>query len=803
MLQAKVMNTQEALVMSRSFLITASLVAIAMASTAHAQDAEQAAKPGATASDIIVTGTRAAGRSRLDSPAPVDVLGGETLRRQGSTELAQALSTVAPSIDFKRPSALDGTDAIRPATLRGLAPDQTLVLVNGVRGHSSALLNVNGSVGRGSAAVDLNTIPTVALERIEVLRDGAAAQYGSDAIAGVINLRLREARQGGGVSATYGFYETNINTARGSRSVTGEPVLTVSGWQGIGFGNDGFLTVSGEYVDREPTSRGDFDPRVTPKRITSRFGDPEVGQATVFANTGITIADKFELYGWAGYQDRDTKSAAFPRIPSVVGAAYTVAGVWPDGFLPLINTKSRNLTSAVGLRTDLGAWNVDLNLGYGRNRIAFRTRDTANYSLGNASPTSFYDGAVTYDQWVGGLDVTRKFDLFKSLNLAFGAEWRREGYKIEPGELNSYAGGGAQGFPGFAPINAVDISRRNISGYVDIEAELSARLLVGLAGRVEDYSDFGSTANGKISLRFDAADWFALRGTASTGFRAPSLQQQHYTSITSVVQNGVPVLTGQFPSISPVARALGGLPLEPEKSTNVSLGAVVRAGGFSLTIDGYQITVRDQLALSENIQASFSPQVATILAPFNVPAARFFINGLKTRTRGVDIVANYKTRTESVGTFDFTLAANFNDVDVLRVPTTAVLNPAPPLFGRNRVFTIREGTPREKVSGGIDWSSNALGVTVRATYYGEVNQPGTAANGSADILTGKHVTTDLELRYAPAKGPQLAIGASNLFDVYPDATPAALNSTGVVGFPYYSPFGFNGRYLYARIGLTW
>ena len=424
--------------MHRFKFVTASIFAIAAAAAApaYAQEEGDTAPADSIADsagdEIIVTGTRAQGRSRLDSPAPVDVLSGETLRRQGSTEVGQALATVAPSIDFKRPSAVDGTDAIRPATLRGLSPDQTLVLINGTRGHTSALLNVNGSVGRGSAAVDLNTIPTVALDRIEVLRDGASAQYGSDAIAGVINLRLREAREGGGVSATYGIYATDVDPERGGRSVTGEPTLTVSGWQGIGFGNDGFLTLSGEYVDRKPTSRGGNDPRVTPTRVTSRFGDPEVEQATFFANAGVGVGEAFQLYGWVGYQDRDSKSAAFPRIPSVVGAGYTVGGIWPDGFLPLINTKSRNLTSAVGLRGEAGEWNIDLNLSYGRNRIAFRTLDSANYSLGNNSPTDFDDGAVTYDQWIAGLDVTRSFDVLESLNLAFGAEWRREGYKITP-----------------------------------------------------------------------------------------------------------------------------------------------------------------------------------------------------------------------------------------------------------------------------------------------------------------------------------------------------------------------------------
>ncbi|MDO9367592.1 MAG: TonB-dependent receptor [Sphingopyxis sp.] len=788
--------------MNRTNLAATSLFALAAVASApaYAQDAEVPAADEASQGDaIIVTGTRAAGRSRLDSPAPVDVLSGDTLRRQGSTELGQALATVAPSIDFKRPSAVDGTDAIRPATLRGLAPDQTLVLINGTRGHASALLNVNGSVGRGSAAVDLNTIPTVALDRIEVLRDGASAQYGSDAIAGVINLRLREAREGGGVSATYGLYVTDVDPARGGRSVKGEPVLTVSGWQGIGFGNDGFLTLSGEYVDRKPTSRGGNDPRVTPTRVTSRFGDPEVEQATVFANAGVGVGEAFQLYGWVGYQDRDSKSAAFPRLPSADSAAVGK----PGGFLPLINTKSRNLTSAVGLRGDSGEWNLDLNLSYGRNRIAFRTLDSANFSLGANSPSDFEDGAVTYDQWIAGLDVTRRFDIFESLNLAFGAEWRREGYKITPGEAASYQNGGAQGFLGFSPLNSVEADRRNISAYLDVEAEITSKLLLAVAGRIEDYSDFGSTANGKASLRYEVTDWLALRGTASTGFRAPSLQQQYYTSITSVVSNGNILLTGHYPSIAPTGVALGGLPLEPEKSTNFSLGGVIRTGDFSLTVDAYQIKLRNQIGLSENILAT-APGVGAILNPLGVQAARFFINGLRSTTRGVDIVANYRVRPEGLGTLDFTVAANFNDVDVTRVPTsTATLNPAPTLFGRNRIISLEQGTPGEKITGAIDWSGDLLGATLRTTYYGNVIQPGTDPTGINDIPTGKHVITDLEIRYQPAKGAQFALGASNLFDVYPDATIERLNNNGVVGFPYYSPFGFNGRYLYARVGLTW
>ncbi len=775
------------------------------AQAAQAAPVADAATTADEGDDIVVTGTRVAGRSRLDSASPVDVLSGASLQRQGTTELATALAAVAPSIDFPRPAANDGTDAIRPATLRGLSPDQTLVLINGIRGHTSALLNTNGTVGRGSAAVDLNTIPTVALDRIEVLRDGASAQYGSDAIAGVVNLRLREARSGGGAQVNYGFYDTQVDTANNRRHVTGEHAVTASAWQGIGFGSDGFLTVSGEYMKRQPTNRADIDTRVSPRRITGRYGDPAVTQYTGYINAGTSLTDTVSLYAFGGYQDRDTRSAAFPRLPGVTNG-YNVNTLYPNGFLPIINTKSKDINAATGLRGDFGGWNADLSVSYGRNLISFRTRNSANFAAGNASQRDFYAGRLIYDQWIAGLDVTRKFDVFQSLNVAFGVEGRREGYKIEAGEPNSRpvsrVSAGAQGFPGFSADNELERSRRNASAYVDLEAQVTDKLLVGLAGRVEDYSDFGSTATGKASLRYDIAPWLALRGTASTGFRAPSLQQQFFTSTASVVQNGVPVLTITTPSTSPLGTGLGGLQLEAEKSTNFSAGAVVRAGGFDLTVDAYRIRIRNQIGLSENLNASFSPQVAALLAPSGVTAARFFINGLASTTKGIDVVAHYRLRTEAAGAFDFTVAGNVNDVKVTRVPTsTATLNPAPTLFARSRILSLEDGTPQQKVTGTIDWSLDRLGALARVTYYGDVNQAGTTP--AADVHTGKHAITDLELRYAATKGANIGIGVSNVFDVYPDRTIPANNSTGTLGFPYYSPFGFNGRYLYARLGVNW
>lgn len=772
-------------------------------SVAAAQEGQGAegSPQAASGEEIVVTGTRTQGRSRLDTASPVDVLSANGLRQQGSTELAQALSNVAPSISFARPAATDATDAIRPATLRGLSPDQTLVLINGVRTNASASLNVNGTVGRGSAAVDLNTVPTAALDRVEVLRDGASAQYGSDAIAGVINLRLREARSGGGASVTYGFYNTDVDTARASRSVSGESTVTASGWQGIALGAEGFLTLSGEYVHRNPTNRADAPAANAPTgangvALQGRFGDPEVDQFTLFANAGAPLGGGWDIYGWAGYQQRDTSSAAFPRPNNAGVIQYLAAVGYPNGFLPLIETRSENVTSALGIKGEVAGWSVDLTAGYGRNKVGFRTENSANFSWGAASPHSFYDGAVIYDQWTAGLDVARQFDVLGSLNVAWGLEGRREGYKITPGELASYSAPAtgavagaptiAQGFAGFSPLNAIERSRRSGSIYLDLEAQLTDSFLIGLAGRGESYSDFGEIATGKVSARYDITPGIALRGTVSTGFRAPSLQQQYFTSISSVISGGNVIETGTFPSNDPRVASLGARALKPERSTNFSAGTVLRFGGFDLTVDGYLIKLRDQIALSENIPVTNLP---------NISAARFFINGLRSTTKGIDVVARYKLPTAGAGTFDFTLAGNFNDVELTTRPSTA-------LFGRNRVLTLEEGTPREKVSGGIDWSQGPLGATVRATYYGDVTQPATTAAG--DIHTGKHTITDLELRYRAQKGPEIALGVNNLFDVYPDRVAASLNGpSGVLGFPYYSPFGFNGRYLYARLGLSW
>jgi iron complex outermembrane receptor protein len=822
-------------------------ILLALGSTTQAQEATPPPPPAedeldSIVDEVVVTGTRVAARTRLESLAPVDVLSEAALASTGTTELAEALSTAAPSLNFPRPSITDGTDHIRPATLRGLAPDQTLVLVNSKRRHQSALVNVNGSVGRGSAAVDLNAIPLSAIESVEVLRDGASAQYGSDAIAGVINLRLREAREGGSTTLTYGEYNTDVETERGERNETDGATLTASAWVGLPLGEEGFLTLTGEYRDRDPTSRGDFDNRVPGSPVTSRYGDADVEDITAYVNAGIPLSGEWNIYGWAGYQQREGNSAAFPRI---FNDARNVPAIYPNGFLPLITTDIDDLALGWGVRGKLGSWDSDLSLVYGSNKVVYGVEDSLNTSYGADSQVSFDAGAMDYDQLVFNASIVRGFEwgsLPEPVNVALGIEARRESYGIEAGEPASYDRGpvvgvaaGSQGFPGFQPSNELDESREAYGVYVDVEARLTEKFLSSVALRAEDYSDFGSAVTGKLALRYDFTDAFALRGAVSTGFRAPGLQQAFFTSTATNFIGGVPFEVGTFPATSDVAITLGAQPLDAEESTNYSLGTVFRLGGFEATIDAYRIDIDDRIVLSENLN---TPQVAALIAPFGATVARFFINGVETKTSGIDLVARYLWRTDNLGRFDFVAAGNWNDTEVEEVPSTNVIDnicvgqPAPctppVLFARINTLSFEEGTPDSKVSLGVDWSiplgGGSFGANLKGTRYGEVVEPGVPT--TAEINAGVEDARDLHIQ--PDWVVDLALnaklmdnkfgfslGVDNLFDQYPDRLPIArvvptppggianLNATNALAFSRYSPYGFGGRFYYARMSFNW
>ena len=785
--------------------------------------------------EIVVTGTRTVGRSRLDTIAPVDVITGETLSRQGTGgELASALAAQTPSINFPRPAISDGSDHVRPATLRGLAPDQTLVLINGQRGHISALVNVNGSLGRGAAAFDLNTVPAVTLQTVEVLRDGASAQYGSDAIAGVVNLRLREADHGGGITLSHGRYDTEFTTARRTREAQDGEQTTLSGWVGLPLFGDGFLTVSGEAQKRESTNRADsIDvPQTTVNgvplypagTVIGRFGDPDVESQSLWFNAAKPLSGGWTAYAFGGVQNKETESAATARAANNTN---NVAAVYPLGFVPLIATHINDYNLYGGLKGPAYGIDWDISASWGRNALDYRVNNTINASFGVNSLRSFRAGGLEYEQATFAIDGVRPLDvgLVEPLNLAFGAEYRTEEFVQSAGQLQSYnrnpgssQGGGAQGFPGFSPANAIDRDRSNWGAYVDLEGKLTEAFSFGVAGRYEDYSDFGDQFTGKVSARYDFSPMFALRGAVSTGFRAPALQQQYFsyiaTNLVTTVVGGVPttnlIQSGTFRVDDPVSRALGATPLEAETSVNYSLGGVFRTGGFELTVDAYQIEVSDRIILSENLgptrpsqSALTTAAVLAIIQPLGVTSARFFTNGLETTTQGIDVVGRYRLPTD-LGRFDFTLAANFNDTAVDSVPGIPLVSiPVSPnfLFDRANILAFEEATPHTKVVGSVDWSYDALSVTARATYYESVLIANNVS--TLDYSTGDDTLIDVEARYDFPMGVALAVGVNNVTDEYPNFTPMNLNPpTGSVGFPQYSPYGFNGRFVYGRISYS-
>lgn len=809
---------------------------LALAQQASAQSTKadsSASSPAQTQiEEVVVTGARV-GRSRLETTAPVDVVTGEALKAQPTVEVAQALANLAPSFTYQRATVADITDSVRPAKLRGLSSDQTLVLVDGVRQHTAAYLNLIGG-GRGSASVDLNTIPVLAIQNIEVLRDGAAAQYGSDAIAGVINLRLRQANSGGGASLHAGYYDTELKEARdpGGRHITDGATYSASAWQGFALG-DGFLTVTGEYVKRELANRAGLDPRVTPPSVTAQVGEAPLENKTIVLNAGVPIGQGWSLNGLAMLQERHSTSADLFRIESNINNIdiHTGKVIIPGGFLPLNATYDRDLTVGGGVKGDLLGGKLDANVRYGSNLIKVDVLNTLNGTLGSASPRDFYAGSNFYDQFTASINYVRPFEVgfARPVDLAVGAEYRREGFEIGAGEPASYIvgpdvgggrGAGSQGYTGYSASDAIDATRHSYAVYAEVDASPTERWDVQLAGRHEQYSDFGGTTIGKISSRFEIIPQLAVRGTVATGFRAPSLQQEYYQATSSQFQiiGGVNTQTEvrTFLVSDPSAIALGAKPLRPEKSVNLSGGLVFHQGAFELTLDAYHIKITDRIVLSENLNgaAPGTPgATATQLAIYRlvnttgstIPFAggRFFINGVDSTTTGIDLVSRYAFDT-AIGHFDLTGAANYNQTTIDRVPTTAVVSslPQPPtLFGRANVLTFEKGEPRYKVVLGADWSRWPFGGGVRINHYANVTEA--ASTPAGDLHAGEKSVVDVEGRWSINSRTRLALGASNLFDVYPNQEPASLNTQGRAPFMRFSPWGQGGRFLYARLDLNW
>ncbi|HEX8402642.1 MAG TPA: TonB-dependent receptor [Allosphingosinicella sp.] len=917
------------------FALLSTLSSIALAAPTHAQNvaapetANSTEDKPAPDETIIVTGTRRNDRTVSDSPVPVDVIGADAITNTGQTETNRILNQLVPSFNFPQPSIADGSDALRPATLRGLSPDQVLVLINGKRRHVSALLNINGTVGRGSAAVDMNLIPGLAISRIEVLRDGAAAQYGSDAIAGVINVQLKSANDGGRASVTHGKHITTLDdvanvtglqlnaagqpqldpadnryllaTTEGERKARDGEQISAGVNLGIPLGPNGFVNLTGEYRYRERTNRAGFDLRPNYNRPTAafdareagfnrlqfRFGDPDMRDYNLFLNSGFELGGGLELYAFGSYGNRDTVSAANYRSANaaanrdfgaigtnVTPNAGNFIALTPDGFLPLIATDLEDYAVTVGLRGEFAGFRSDLSAGRGHNSFDYEIRNSLNTSFGTASQRTFDAGGLRYGQNIFNLDLSRDLAVgfAKPVTLAIGAEYREEQFEIRPGDLQSFATGplfrpafattaancatqggvfaaatgicsfpgraapaGAQGFPGIPTSSATDVDRNSYAVYAEIDADPFEGFTASLAGRYEHFSDFGETLNGKFAARFEPVEGYALRGSISNGFRAPSLHQQFFSTTSTNFINGVPVDIATLPVNSPAARALGSRDLKPEKSLNMSLGFTANPlRGLTLTADAYQIAIDDRIVLTETLGvggtgnvAAVQTAVTALLASSGFPqvaAARFFVNGLDTTTRGIDVVGTYRFNAGTFGSWSLTAAYNYNKTKIDRRlnelgPLAAI--PGIVLFGRVEGLRFTDGQPRDKIVLSADGDVGVFGITARTTRYGKVVSPGAAtpittplsltAFGPDDIFLGRKWITDLEVRVGEDGGAQFAIGANNLFDVYPDRSPFGPRPASVGGvypanqsyIPYsiFSPFGFNGRYVYGRMSV--
>jgi iron complex outermembrane receptor protein len=794
---------------------------------------------------VAVVGSRSQTvRTNTQTAAPVDVFSVKELQMTGQIEPTQMINFVAPSFNSSRQTISDGTDHIDPATLRGLGPDQVLVLVNGRRRHNTALMNVNGTIGRGSVGTDLNAIPASAIERIEVLRDGASSQYGSDAIAGVINIVLKKDKK-----------KTGLNLHAGQQYAGDGTTYGLSYNKGMRLGKKGFFDVFADMRLRDATNRsGDFtgtvyynipgnatqqvrdslirlDNQVINERGFSRkknmlIGNSAVDNYSVMVNGGIPISSRANMTFTAGTNYREGSAAGFYRYPKQT--SQVIADLYPDGFLPFINSTIRDNNAAIGFDwVGKKGWNWDASSSYGSNSFRFvidKTNNASQYALGENAPTKFIAGKLRFAQSVTNVNFSKdlaKAVNLKTFNLAFGGELRTDNYQIAAGEPGSYLNfdpasgraGGAQVFPGFQPANAVDQTRYVTAGYVDLESDVNDNFLFNVAGRYENYSDFGGNFAGKASVRYKFSDAFSVRSTVSNGFRAPSMHQRYFSAISTVFVNTtgglVPLQQGTFRNGSPVANAFGIPSLEAETSMSYSVGVTSKpAKNVTITVDAYQIDIKDRIVLTGSFVKS-NPLVNTILSGYpDINSAIFFTNAIDTRTRGLDIVMN-STHKLGKGNLDITFAGNLNKTEVVGNIKSSPVLAADPTLANGVLFNMEErgrierGQPRDKFTLNFNYKINNWNLMLRNTRFGRVATIFNGTDRTRDEFYSPKVVTDASIAYKPIHWMTVTLGANNITDVYPDPQRNPANN-GEGRFVYSrgaTQFGFNGGYYYTNLGF--
>lgn len=804
----------------------AAAIAVALVATAaHAQDADRSA--AANLDQIVVTGTHAKDRTVLDSPVPIDVLTPEDLRSAGAVngELGQALATLLPSFNFPRQSNSGGSDHVRAAQLRGMSPDQVLVLVNGKRFHTSALVNSDTKIGRGTTPVDFNAIPISAIKRIEVLRDGAGAQYGSDAIAGVVNIILDDASSGGEVDATYGAYHTHFRP--GDRDVTDGQSGYVSAKAGTKLGGDGgFVRAGLEGNNRQPTNRAGPDQipsweNQSPANLALQghrnyaAGDPRNENYSGWFNSELPFGDVVRGYAFGTYTQRRTIGDNYFRYPD---SDANVPAIYPEGYRPASVGHNRDVNLTAGARGRAGEWDIDGSLTWGRNTFDYDLRDTVNVSLGEASPTYFNIGKYDSTQGTANLDLSRSVEWGSRLfTLATGLEFRHEGFRTYAGDPASYAVGpivgaptGAQAGGGLTPQDTADLHRNVSAAYVDLSGDVTDRFFADAAGRYEHYDDFGSAWTGKLSGRYAFTDAVALRGAVSNNLRAPSLSQVGFESTSTGYGADGTLVQGRILSVNnPIARGLGAQDLRAEKSRNISLGLTVRAGdAFDASLDVYRIDVDHRVTLSETIATDgLEDYIDTRFGVPGVQSVAFFTNAVDTRTRGAELVTNYRHPAYG-GNLTLTATYSYNRTSIRKVrdtpPELAALGADAVLFGLEERNTLTDAAPRQRGAFTARWDHPRWSLLGRLTRQGSTTRVFDFGDGFVPKQTyGARWQLDAEAEWHATDRLSIALGGQNITDQYPDRSIPDIAYAGNFPYDVISPIGSNGAYWYGRVRYAW
>ncbi len=797
--------------------------------------------------EVIVTGSRTSGLKAADSPAPVQLFSAEALQTAaGSPDLQNALAQLVPSLTLQAFGA-DMAGQTLQTKLRGLSPNHVLVLINGKRRHTTANLAVDtGSVFQGGAGADLNFIPLDAIDHIEVLTDGAAAQYGTDAIAGVINIILKKNSSGGNVNGTWGNYFS-----------TGGNTNDVAGNAGFEPTDGAFFTLTGENKSHGHSFVGDIDERVINPSVIGTYpnsnivdapgypyvnrimGDGEQHLKTFLVNTGFDFEGGTEVYAFGTYGDKHSASYENTRLPNK--AEYTSGGTtflqYPYGMEPQEASAEKDSAETVGVKGAVEGWNWDVSSTYGIDKVNVYTDNTSNaglYAANGASPTNIYDGYMRATQWTNNIDINKNFDigLAGPLNLAFGGEYRRESYQIGAGQPASYLLGGGQSFSGFSPTDAGSHGRKNEAIYVDLALKPIAGLQIDAAGRYEHYSDFGDAKVGKLTTRYDFSPEFALRGTVSNGFRAPTLAEEYYSS-TNVGPSSAFV---QLPPNSVGAKQLGLNGLQAEHSVNLSLGAVWRPiPGMIATLDIYQIQVTNRIvgsgslygeingglqsAAVNNAIAANGNQLDPDVLKSGDTGIQIFANGIDTITRGADLVFDFPV-TFDFGKIDYSVGATYNKTQVTKVPSALDAVPGQALYDATAISDLTTATPKYVVNMGALWSFNKLTVNLAEKIYGSSleysNTTHTSVAGALEYFPseiGVSAITNLDVSYNIWENLKVSAGATNLFNKFPnklngqyraDVNSFAFGSNSSASpMPAFSPYGINGGFYYVKAQFKW